>query len=80
MMRSMAQDKINPLSSAEDEERFVLLETKIAYQEKLISDLSDVLAEHSQTIDRMELRVRRLEQALRENTGEPVGHDRPPHY
>ena len=61
-------------------ERFVLLETKIAYQEKLISELSEVIVEHSQTIDRLELRVRRLEQALRENAGEPMGHDRPPHY
>lgn len=78
MMRSMSRDQADRSGRAED--RFVLLETKVAYQEKLISELSEVLAEHGQVIDRLELRVRRLEQALRDNAGEPVGHDRPPHY
>ncbi len=78
MMGTMSQDNAHRSDTAL--ERFVLLETKIAYQEKLISELSEVLVEHSQTIDRLELRVRRLEQALRENAGEPMGHDRPPHY
>lgn len=78
MMGTMSQDNAHRSDTAL--ERFVLLETKIAYQEKLISELSEVLVEHSQIIDRLELRVRRLEQALRENAGEPMGHDRPPHY
>jgi SlyX protein len=74
----MPGDQTHRFDSAE--ERFVSLETKVAYQEKLISELGEVLVEHSRTIDRLELRVLRLEQALRDNTGEPVGHDRPPHY
>jgi len=78
MMRTMSRDQAGRSGGAE--ERFVLLETKVAYQEKLISELSEVLVEHSQVIDRLESRVRRLEQALRDNAGEPVGHDRPPHY
>lgn len=63
-----------------DEERFMRLETKVAYQEKLIADLNDVLLDHTKVLDRLEARLRRLEQTLRDQAGEPVGHERPPHY
>ena len=62
------------------EHRFIQIETKIAYQEKLVSELNEVVHEQSRTIDRLEARVLYLERMLREQMGEAIGHEPPPHY
>ena len=62
------------------ETRFIQLETKIAYQEKLISELNEVVLAHTRALDRMEIRVKQLEAMLRESPGGPLGHEPPPHY
>lgn len=63
------------------EERFVTLETKLAYQEKLLSDLNDVLLERTRQIDKLESRVKQLEQLSREGGREFSGEESPPpHY
>ena len=63
-----------------ENERFVLLETKVAYQEKVISDLNDVVLAHTRALDRLETRVAQLEALVRDEAGDPIGHERPPHY
>ena len=62
------------------DERFVRLETKIAYQEKLIAELNDVVSGHEKTLDRLEFQLKQLQHFARDQGGEPMGHERPPHY
>ena len=63
------------------EQRFVTLETKVAYQDKTILDLNEVVVAQSRRIENYERRLRALEEQLKsllsaaESSGEP-----PPHY
>jgi uncharacterized coiled-coil protein SlyX len=67
--------------SPEIEERFVLLETKIAYYEKTNQDLNDVIIAQGRELDSLRKRFEALERQLRAvDEGEPVPHERPPHY
>jgi len=69
------------MTGTETSERFVLLETKIAYQEKLLSELSDLLREKGRELDMLTTRVLRLESArAAEGDGERLPYERPPHY
>jgi SlyX protein len=68
------------MTGTETSERFVLLETKIAYQEKLLHELSDLLREKGQELDRLTARVLRLESAAADGDAEHLPHERPPHY
>ncbi len=70
-----------PPSLAAIEERFVLLETKIAYYEKTNLDLNDVVIAQGRAIDSLRLRLEALERQLRSlDEGEALPHERPPHY
>lgn len=64
------------------EERFVTLETKVAYQEKLLADLSDILAEQSRDIADLRRQLERMERAYRDAKDEKqtLPHEPPPHY
>ena len=62
------------------EHRFIQIETKIAYQEKLLFELNEVVLGHTRTVDRLEARVLQLERMLREQVGDAIGHEPPPHY
>lgn len=62
-------------------ERFILLETKIAYQEKLLHELSDLLREKGLELDLVQARVLRLESsATSEGDVARLPHEPPPHY
>jgi SlyX protein len=63
-----------------DEERFLTLEMKVAYQDKLIADLNDVILERGREIDRLVTRIDNMEKVLREGPVETPGHEPPPHY
>lgn len=70
-----------PPSPAAIEERFVLLETKIAYYEKTNQDLNEVVIAQGREIDALRLRLQVLERQLRSlDEGESMPHERPPHY
>lgn len=70
-----------PSSPTAIEERFVLLETKIAYYEKTNQDLNDVVIAQGREIDSLRLRLATLERQLRSlDEGESLPHERPPHY
>jgi uncharacterized coiled-coil protein SlyX len=70
-----------PQSPDAIEERFVLLETKVAYFEKTNLDLNDVIIAQGRELDSLRKRLDSLERQLRaSDEGEPVPHERPPHY
>lgn len=60
--------------------RFIALETKIAFQEKLLLDLDDVITQQDKNLDELLLKVNRIENAFREISGDKPGHEAPPHY
>jgi uncharacterized coiled-coil protein SlyX len=65
---------------AEQTARFIALEERIAYQDRLLEDLNQVLVEHSATVTSLELRLLKLEQGMRESLFDKPGHEPPPHY
>jgi len=67
------------------EERLIDIETKIAYQEKMIKDLNDALYEQQQEMERIGDVCRSLVKQIRELSGAALGIDspaneKPPHY
>ena len=72
-MRDRALDRV--------ESRFVDLETKVAFQEKTISDLNEVVIEQERALGELRRHVKTLEQQLRGlvDDADPAI-ERPPHY
>lgn len=63
------------------EERFVRLEVKAAYLEKLTSELNEVIIAQGQLLDELRLRLDRAERQLRVGEDdEAIPHEKPPHY
>jgi SlyX protein len=63
------------------EERFVFLETKLAYQERLLEELNQVLIDKSREHDEFKRRLKTLEDLARQgDTDRKVPHEAPPHY
>jgi SlyX protein len=67
------------------EDRLVEIETKIAFQEKTIKDLSDALYEQQQEIERIgdtcSLLVKRLKEISEATLGiDAPANEKPPHY
>jgi SlyX protein len=67
-----------------NEERLIDLETKVAYQEQAIGDLSDVIYRQQKQIDQLERlcntltdRVQEMAEAAGSDKG---GYEKPPHY
>jgi uncharacterized coiled-coil protein SlyX len=62
-------------------ERFVLLEMKVAYQERLLEELNQVLIGKSRELEELTRRLRALEELARLGGQDAkVPHERPPHY
>jgi uncharacterized coiled-coil protein SlyX len=61
--------------------RFMRLEVKAAYLEKLAMDLDEVVIRQGHLIEDLERRVLQLERQLQASAeGRELGHERPPHY
>jgi SlyX protein len=64
-----------------DEQRFVTLETKLAYQEKTIADLNDVIVEQARELADLRRRFEVLERFAKEHLeARSVSNEKPPHY
>ena len=67
----------------EIEQRLIELETKIAYQDKTIEDLSDVIYKQQQEITMLAKTVEQLRAqvlSIASGDNEIRGHEKPPHY
>ncbi|MBL8966795.1 MAG: SlyX family protein [Spirochaetaceae bacterium] len=66
------------------ERRLDGLETKLAYQERAIAELSDALYSHERRLERLENLFREMAGKLKEVAGEGLpplpANERPPHY
>lgn len=68
-----------------DEERLIDIETKLAYQEKTIKDLNDVVCEQQKAIETLENGYQKLTRFFNEHVRMNSGIDgpadeKPPHY
>lgn len=68
-----------------NEERLIHIETKVAFQEKTIKDLNDVLYEQRQEIDRLSAICDALVRQVKELSGLTAAitapaNETPPHY
>lgn len=68
-----------------DENRLIEIETRAAYQEETINDLSDVVFRQQKEIDRLTLTVENLRTRLLELSeiipgSDAPANDKPPHY
>ena len=65
------------------EQRLIELETKIAYQDKTVEDLSDVIYKQQQQINGLEkslVHFKNQLDSLQTGDSEIRGHEKPPHY
>lgn len=63
------------------ETRFLKLEEKVAYQDKTIADLNEVVVELHRRVDELGARLLTVERALRNELGaREMPDERPPHY
>lgn len=64
-----------------DEARLLKLEEKVAYQDKLIAELNDVVVSLHKKHDQLQARFTVVEGALRTELGlRDVPNEKPPHY
>jgi SlyX protein len=67
-----------------DEDRVINIETKLAHQEKLLTELNEVLTDQQSRISRLESLCQSLIDRIKSLTDaadiEPLSDERPPHY
>jgi len=74
----MAQER-EPLETADA--RLLKLEEKVAYQDKLLADLNEVVVALHRRVDQLGARTATTEHTMRQELeGRDVAHEKPPHY
>jgi uncharacterized coiled-coil protein SlyX len=69
------------MTTASDEARLLKLEEKVAYQDKLIAELNDVVVSLSRARDALGGRLQTIERELRSEHGaRDMPNEKPPHY
>lgn len=61
-------------------DRIETLETRMAHQEKIIADLSDMVTAQWRKIETLERQIRQLNEEMQTMDGAGVPVDKPPHY
>ncbi|HEV8548014.1 MAG TPA: SlyX family protein [Polyangiaceae bacterium] len=66
---------------AADEARLLKLEEKVAYQDRLLADLNEVVVMLHRRVDELVARLGTAERTLRQELdGRDVPNEKPPHY
>jgi uncharacterized coiled-coil protein SlyX len=69
------------MNDATQDERFMRLEIKAAYLEKLAADLNEVVIAQGKVLDELLGRIDRIERQQRSGEDdESIPHEKPPHY
>lgn len=67
-----------------DDQRLIDIEMKLAYQERMITELNAVICEQQKTMDELQKTTRVMIDRmveLSENLSQPIGgNEKPPHY
>jgi uncharacterized coiled-coil protein SlyX len=62
-------------------DRLLTLETKVAYQDKHIAELNDIVVELNKSVDMLTKRIEGAERILKaEFSSREVPNEKPPHY
>ena len=62
------------------EQRLIVLETKISFQEVLIEDLQKVVNDQYLTLEKIEKNVKLLNEKLKASDSSTPKNEKPPHY
>lgn len=63
------------------ESRLLKLEEKVAYQDKLVTDLNEVVVSLHRRVDELQARLDTAERTLRQELeGRDIANEKPPHY
>ena len=66
---------------SDEQERMLRLETKVAYQDKLIAELNEVVVDLNKSVTELGRRLERVERAVRsELERRDMPNEKPPHY
>jgi len=66
---------------AADEARLLKLEEKIAYQDKLVAELNEVVVSLHRRVDELRARLDTAERTVRQELeGRDMANEKPPHY
>ncbi len=63
-----------------DDQRLIEIEIKVSHQDVLLEELHNVIYRQQETIDALELKVKKLLQRAGEEFGEAPVSEKPPHY
>ena len=67
--------------SEHEDERLIIIEPKLAYQDKTISELSDVIVDQARAIDALKAELQKLDTYMRAGAERgDMPHEKPPHY
>jgi len=73
--------RATPFPMSDSEDRLTTVEVKMAYLEKLCSELNEVVIIQARLIEELANRLRRVEGQLEGfSPGSEFPHERPPHY
>jgi uncharacterized coiled-coil protein SlyX len=65
----------------EAQTRLLVLEEKVAYQDKAIAELNDVVVDLQRRVDELKLRIETTERTLGQELGpRDMPNEKPPHY
>lgn len=68
-------------TGSSDDTRLLKLEEKVAYQDKLVAELNEVVVSLHKKSDQLKARLDVLEAAIKSELGlRDVPHEKPPHY
>lgn len=65
------------------DDRFIALEEKLAFQQRLLEEINAVVVDQQAELDRIRRELTQISEASRlliERTGDNLPHEKPPHY
>lgn len=62
------------------DERFIAIETKLLHQERLLEELHEVLYKQQDTIDKLQKKLKQLEDMSSADNEIRAANEKPPHY
>lgn len=62
------------------EERFIAIEMKISHQDRLLEELHEVLYKQQETIEKLQKKLKQVEDLANADTEIRPANEKPPHY
>lgn len=63
-----------------NEERFIAIESKLLHQERLLEELHEVIYQQQDTIDKLQKKLKQIEEISNSENEIRPANEKPPHY